>query len=587
MSQNAKPKVWRNYFRMIFGAGLPWTLMAVCFLLSLANAQLALVFANRMSAALTEYTNLMDAIGPLFTVFLIGMATVLLKVVGAHLQGIVTAKVDRNVQRYAVSKVFYLKTADVEKGDPRELITRLTEDTCKNSPFLVDLMINEIPRLYYLVVATVQVAQVGRPVLTLTLLATVPIIIFGSFLAGRITFKVRNKIQAKIADLTARLAEKIDNAETIKAYGMEEAEIAAGDKVIMELDKAKKQGALIDQVNAFIKNMMWFLPLLLIIIPPAVLLFNKSITQAEFYAYILIATTFRTYTAQHLDLWIYLKDAQGATLRLSSVLSLDNEKTAAGSEKAEPGDIKFEDVSFSYGEGKALDHVSFTLEKGKKTALVGLSGSGKSTVLNLMEKFYTPQEGRVLLGGKDIQELDFKNYRSLFTYLPQNAPGFSGTVREMLNYTSETPHSDEELVEVLKKVDLYDDLAALGSAAGSNADTFGGLDYEIGPGGEKLSGGQRQKLGTARLILSDTEFVLLDEATSALDVEATAKVQAAIDEACLGRTQITVAHDLRTVENADHILVFNQGHLEAEGRHAELLETCPLYKALVKEAKAS
>ena len=587
MSQNAKPKVWRNYFRMIFGAGLPWALMAACFLLSLANAQLALVFANQMASALTEYTNLMNAIGPLFTVFLIGMATVLLKVVGAHLQGIVTAKVDRNVQRYAVSKVFYLKTADVEKGDPRELITRLTEDTCKNSPFLVDLMINEIPRLYYLVVATVQVAQVGRPVLTLTLLATVPIIIFGSFLAGRITFKVRNKIQAKIADLTARLAEKIDNAETIKAYGTEESEIEAGDKVIMELDKAKKQGALIDQVNAFIKNMMWFLPLLLIIIPPAVLLFNKAITQAEFYAYILIATTFRTYTAQHLDLWIYLKDAQGATLRLSSVLSLDNEATAAGSAKAEPGDIKFEDVSFSYGEGKALDHVSFTLEKGKKTALVGLSGSGKSTVLNLMEKFYTPQEGTIRLGGKDIQELDYTGYRSLFTYLPQNAPGFSGTVRDMLNYNSETPHSDEELVEVLKKVDLYNDLAALGSADGANADTFGGLDYEIGPGGEKLSGGQRQKLGTARLILSDTEFVLLDEATSALDVEATTKVQEAIDEACRNRTQITVAHDLRTVLNADHILVFNQGHLEAEGRHAELLETCPLYKALVKEAKAS
>ena len=573
---NAKPKVWKNYFQMIFRSGPPWALMAVCFLLSLGSAQLALVFANRMAAALTDWTVLSDAVGPLFFVFCIGMATVLIKVVNAHLQAIVTAKVDRSVQRYAVGKVFYLRTADVESGDPRELITRLTEDTCKNSPFLVDLMINEIPRLYYIVVATVQVAQVGRPILTVTLLLTIPVIIFGSFIAGRITFRVRNRIQAKIAALTARLAEKIDNAETIKAYGTEETEIADGDAVIMELDKAKKRGAVIDQVNAFIRNMMWFLPLLLIIIPPATLLFNRQITQAEFYAYILIATTFRTYTAQHLDLWIFLKDAQGATLRLSGLLSLDNEKTASGTAEAVPGDIEFRDVAFSYGDGLALDHVSFTLEKGKKTALVGLSGSGKSTALNLIEKFYAPQEGKILLGGTDVALTDYKGYRSLFTYLPQNAPGFSGTVRDMLNYTSAEPHSDEELYEALRKVELLDDVTALG-----------GLDYEIGPGGEKLSGGQRQKLGVARLILSDTEYVLLDEATSALDVEATERVQRSIDEACRGRTQIAVAHDLSTVRNADKILVFDRGRLAAQGTHAELMQSSPLYRDLVKEVSAS
>lgn len=571
-----KSRVWKNYFRLIFRSGLPWGLMAVCFLLSMGNAQLALLFANKMAAALTDYRVLSDVVGPLFVVFLIGMATVLIKVVNAHLQAIVTAKVDRNIQRYAVDKVFYLKTADLERGDPRELITRLTEDPTKSSPFLVDLMINEIPRLYYIVVATIQVAQVRRPILTLTLLLTIPVILFGSFISGRITFKVRNKIQGKIAALTARLAEKIDNAETIKAYGTEEQEIADGDRVIMELDKAKKQGAVIDQVNAFIKNMMWFLPLLLIIIPPALLLFRQEITQAEFYAYILIATNFRTYTAEHVQLWIYLKDAQGATLRLSGLLSLDNERTASSETVAVPGDIEFRDVTFSYGGSPALDQVSFTVEKGKKTALVGFSGSGKSTTLNLIEKFYEPQSGAILLNGTDIATLDYAGYRSLFTYLPQNAPGFSGTVREMLNYTSPTPHSDGELLDALAKVSLLDDIV-----------TLGGLDYEIGYGGEKLSGGQRQKLGAARLILSDTEYVLLDEATSALDVEATAKIQRAIDEACRGRTQLTVAHDLSTVRNADKILVFNKGRLEAQGTHEELLSGCPLYRELVKEVKAS
>ena len=568
--------VWRNYFTMIFRAGLPWALMAVCFLLSLGAAQLALVFANQVADALSPRNNLSDATGPLLAAFLIGMAIVLLKVVGAHLQGIVTAKVDRNLQRYAVERVFYLKTADVESGDPRELITRLTEDTTKNSPFLVDLMINEIPRLYYLIVATVQVAGIGRPILTLTLLGVIPVVFLGSFVSGRITFKIRNKIQTKIAALTARLAEKINHAETIKAYGTEDKEIATGDAVIMELDKAKKQGALVDQTNAFIKNLMWFLPLLLIIIPPAVLLFNGEINQAGFYAYILIATTFRTYTAQHLDLWIFLKDAQGATLRLSGLLSKESEKSDKPAQIPSPGDIEFSDVSFAYGDHPALCNVSFTAEQGKKTALVGLSGSGKSTALNLIEKFYDPSAGRILLDGKDIHDMDYEGYRSLFTYLPQNAPGFAGTVRDMLNYCAPTPYDDKTLSEVLKTVGLDDDFEPLG-----------GLEYEIGDGGERLSGGQRQKLGVARLLLCDTPYVLMDEATSALDVEATADLQEAIDKAMAGRTLLTVAHDLTTVKNADRILVFNQGRIEAIGTHGELLQTSPTYRLLWKEVQAA
>lgn len=573
--KQAKPKVWKNYFSMIFKAGLPWGLMIICFLLSFGNAQLALTFANKLAATLVEYSDLRDAIQPLLIVFLIGILIVVIKVVSAHLQGIVTAKVDRNVQRYAVDKVFYLKTGDIESGDPRELITRLTEDTTKNSNFLVDLMINEIPRLYYIVAAAVQVAMIGRPLLTVTLLLTIPIIFLGSFVSGRITFKIRNKVQAKIAALTAKLAEKINNAEAIKSYGTEDAEIADGDKVIAELDKAKKQAALIDQVNAFIKNLMWFLPLFLIIIPPATLLFNKEINQSEFYAYILLATTFRTYTSEHLQLWIYLKDAQGATLRLSGLLSLENEKSTDKCETPACGDIEFDNVSFSYGDITALNNVSFTIEKGKKTALVGLSGSGKSTTLNLIEKFYSPANGKITLGGVDISSLDYAAYRNLFTYLPQNAPGFSGTVRDMLNYSSKEPHSDDKLMHALGKVGLTEDISELG-----------GLDYEIGFGGEKLSGGQRQKLGVARLILSDTEYVLLDEATSALDVEATAAVQKAIDEACAGRTQISVAHDLSTVKNADKIIVFSNGRVAAQGTHDELSATSPLYNQLVKEGNA-
>ncbi|MBQ9189465.1 MAG: ATP-binding cassette domain-containing protein, partial [Clostridia bacterium] len=161
-------------------------------------------------------------------------------------------------------------------------------------------------------------------------------------------------------------------------------------------------------------------------------------------------------------------------------------------------------------------------------------------------------------------------------YLPQNAPGFANTVRDMLNYCAPKPYADETLTEVLKTVGLYDDLAPLG-----------GLEYEIGDGGERLSGGQRQKLGVARLLLCDTPYVLMDEATSALDVEATAALQEAIDKATKGRTLLTVAHDLTTVKNADRILVFDGGRIEASGTHEELLQSSPTYRLLWKEVQAA
>ena len=556
-----KRSVWKDYFRMLRDAGLPYKLMAVCFLLAMAVSQMTLWFADRLGATLVPYDDIQKAKTPLLVLFLLGMAIIAVKAVSTWLEGIVTAQVDRNLQKHAVKQVFYLKTADIEKGDPREFITRLTEDTSKSSVFLVDLMINEIPRLYYMVMAVIQVVAMKRPSLILCMLGVVPIILAGSVIGGKITFRNRNRIQERIAGLTARLAEKIDNIEIIKAYQTEEKETADGDEVIRSLDKVKRKGVLIDQVNAFIKNMMWFLPLLVIIIPPALMMFRGEMDQGTFYAYILLVTAFRSRAEEHLTLWIYLK-AQGASLRLSEILSMENEKDAGG-EKPVKGNIEFRGVSFSYGDKDVLDGVSFVIEEGKKTALVGLSGSGKSTVLSLIEKFYDPQKGSILMGGKDIRENSYTEHRKLFACLPQNAGAFHGTVRDMLLISGDSA-TDERLKEVLAEVQLPE------------LD----LDDEIGFGGEKLSGGQRQKLGLARMLLSDAPYLLLDESTSALDAEATAAVLERIDKAAEGRTQIVAAHDLTAVSNADRILVFDRGRLAAEGTHEELLETSPLYRQL-------
>ena len=568
MKENKNQHVWRDYFSMLLNAGLPWVLMAVCFGLSMLKAIMSLALANQITVALKDYSNIKEAIPELWKLIGILLVGIAASVAGIHLQGIVGAQVDRNVQRYAVDNVLYLKTKDLEENDTRNFITRLTDDACKNSPFLIELTINEIPRIYYIIAAIIAVRKIGQPTLTGAMFLLIPCIVILSLVSGKITFTNRNKVQTKLAAVTAKLAEKIDDIELIKSYSTEEKEIKSGNEVLDELSKVRKEGALVDHINKYIKNMIWFIDVAIMVIPPTLLMFKGVIDRTVYYAYILLVSRFETYIREHLIVWVYLKEAQGATRRLSAVLNMENEKSVSAETAFNSGDIEFINVCFAYGEENVLNDVSFVIEKSKKTGIVGLSGSGKSTVLNLIEKFY---EGKILIGGKDISKLDYTDYRSRFAYLPQNAPCVSGTVREMLNYSTQREYSDEELVKALKDVMLYDDIMKLG-----------GLDYQIGHNGENLSGGQRQKLGIARMLLSDSEYVMLDEATSALDPEATAAIQKKIDEKCRGKTLIVVAHDLSTIENADKVLVFDKGRMIAEGTHRQLKEKLPLYRDLVK-----
>ena len=571
MRKEPKTSVWKNYFSMLKNAGLPWVLIIVCFVLSLLVAIFTLALASQLVVVLEQKLPIKEAVPEIWKLIAVVIGGVVCLIAGKHLQGIVTAQIDRNVQKYAVKKVLYLKTKDLETADTREFITRLTDDTAKNSPFLIELAINEIPRLFYLVAAIVSVAQIGQPVLVGTMFLMIPGILILAFLSGRITFGNRNRIQARLAAVTAKLAEKIDDIEVIKSYGTEEKEIEAGSQVLDELKKVRKEGALVDHVNKFISNFIWFIDIVIIVVPPTILMFNGAIDRAIYVAYILVVSKFETYVKEHLKVWVALKEAQGATRRLSAVLHIDGEKDEKAIASPNAGDIEFQNVSFAYGEEPVLDGLSLTIPQGKKTGIVGLSGSGKSTLLNLIEKFYEPDEGRITLGGTDIQSAGYTDYRNLFAYLPQNAPALSGTVREMLRFSADRDYTDEEMTEALKDVLLYDDLLPLG-----------GLDYDIGHNGENLSGGQRQKLGIARMLLSDAKYVLLDEATSALDPEATALIQKRIDERCADKTLVVVAHDLSTIENADNILVLEKGRLIGQGTHEELSLKLPLYAELVK-----
>ncbi|PYH89620.1 P-loop containing nucleoside triphosphate hydrolase protein [Aspergillus ellipticus CBS 707.79] len=249
-----------------------------------------------------------------------------------------------------------------------------------------------------------------------------------------------------------------------------------------------------------------------------------------------------------------------------------------GSEEATTqgtGRIDISDVSFrspTRPERLALENIDIQIQPGQFVALVGASGSGKSTLIQLLERFYDPTNGRILVDGRDVAQINVNEYRRLVSLVSQEPTLYEGSIRENLLLGVERTVDGEELVRVCKEANIYDFISSLPE----------GFHTPVGTGGTMLSGGQKQRLAIARALLRKTQILLLDEATSALDSESEKVVQDALDRAARQRTTIAVAHRLSTIQHADLICVLDHGRVVERGTHAELMTRRGLYYDLVQ-----
>ncbi|MEQ9232183.1 MAG: ABC transporter ATP-binding protein, partial [Cyclobacteriaceae bacterium] len=230
--------------------------------------------------------------------------------------------------------------------------------------------------------------------------------------------------------------------------------------------------------------------------------------------------------------------------------------------------LRFENVSFAYEEKKVLKGIDFSLEKGKIVALVGPSGGGKSTIADLIPRFYDPIEGRILMEGRDLKEYKLFDLRSNIGVVTQESILFNDTIKENIKFGQEA--TDEEVVEAAKTANAHEFIDKLEN----------GYDTSVGDRGSKLSGGQRQRISIARALLKNPPILILDEATSALDSESEKLVQEAIYNLMKNRTTLVIAHRLSTIQHADEILVIKEGEIIQRGSHDSLMNEGGLYKKL-------
>jgi len=484
-------------------------------------------------------------------------------------------RVTADLRRAVFDHLLTLPPGFYESTRTGDVISRLINDTAMLDTVIGSSVSMAIRNLLLLAGGLTMLAITSAK-LTLLVLAGVPVVVVPIVLFGRKVRKLARVSQDRVGDVGAYVDEALHEVRTVQAYGhepedrrrfAERAEAAFSAALLRIRQRAMLVASVILLVFGAIGIILWIGGHDVV----AGKLSAGQLSAFVFYAAI-VAGAVGTISEVIGD----VQRAAGATERLFELLGIEPgiraPEHAVSLLHPARGTVTFEDVRFHYpsrGETAALDGFSLDVAPGEKVALVGPSGAGKTTVFQLLLRFYDPQQGSVKIDGVDVRRADPREVRSRLAVVPQDPAIFATTVLENVRY-GRLDATDEEVYEACNAAFATEFVNQLPQRFDSN----------LGERGVRLSGGQRQRLAIARAILADRPILLLDEATSALDAESERMVQRALERLMAGRTVLIIAHRLATVRHADRIAVLEAGRLVAVGTHDEVLEASPLYSRL-------
>jgi ATP-binding cassette subfamily B protein len=493
-----------------------------------------------------------------------------------YLVSSVGERVSADIRLAVFNHVITLHPSYFETNGSGDIMSRITTDTTLLQSIIGSSFSMAIRSALMCVGAIIMLFATNIK-LALIVLASVPFILVPILVYGRRVRALSRQSQDSMSDVGSYAGEAIEHIKTVQSYSHETQESAS---FSIEVEKAfeigrqrvKQRAILISGVIVIvfsaISGMLWV---------GGTDVINGTMSAGDLGAFVFYAIMVASSLATISEVLGELQRAAGATERLIEILQVESHIVAPSQHVASAetlsAEVSFDDVTFHYPsrpDQAATDHLVLKAEEGKVLALVGPSGAGKTTLFELLQRFYDPQSGSVTLGGVDIRQFDPNDLRKQMALVPQQPALFSHDVFHNIRYGNPEA-TDEQVIEAAKKAHAHEFIMSLPQ----------GYQSFLGDKGVRLSGGQRQRIAIARAILKDPNILLLDEATSALDSESEHHVQQALQALMIGRTTLIIAHRLSTIQHADRIAVLDKGHLVDVGDHQSLLKSCELYQRLV------
>ncbi|MGO2319286.1 MAG: ABC transporter ATP-binding protein/permease [Vibrio toranzoniae] len=494
-----------------------------------------------------------------------------------YLVSSVGERVSADIRLSVFNHVVTLHPSYFETNGSGDIMSRITTDTTLLQS-IIGSSFSMAMRSALMCIGAIIMLFATNIKLTLIVLASVPFILIPILVYGRRVRALSRQSQDSMSDVGSYAGEAIEHIKTVQSYSREAQEKAS---FAIEVEKAyeigrqrvKQRAILISGVIVIvfsaISGMLWV---------GGSDVINGTMSAGDLAAFVFYAIMVASSLGTISEVMGELQRAAGATERLIEILQVESHIVApvenpTSLDNLTP-EVAFDDVTFCYPsrpDQSATSNLSLTAHEGKVLALVGPSGAGKTTLFELLQRFYDPQVGKVTLGGIKLNQFDPNELRKQMALVPQQPALFSNDVFHNIRYGNPDA-TDEQVIEAAKKAHAHEFIQNLPD----------GYHSFLGERGVRLSGGQRQRIAIARAILKDPNILLLDEATSALDSESEHHVQQALEELMRGRTTIIIAHRLSTIKHADQIAVLDQGQLIDIGDHQSLITSCELYQRLVE-----
>lgn len=551
-------------YRRVLGIG------AVCMLLT---ASAAAAQAYLMQPVLDDiFVNKNEAY--LYILPLVLIVAALLSAAGDYGQSLALQYVGQRVIADMQGDLFaHLMHADMQLFHDQSsgrLISRLTNDINAMrqsvSQVIVGLIKESCTAVFLLVVMLLQSASMSVIACAILIFAVLPV--------ARLGRRMRTLSQAtqnQLGDFTSQLDDTFQGVRMVKAYGREAFESERARQSIRNLFKLNYRASRAQTASGPIVMLLSGVAVAAIIWFGGFKVLHGTLTPGQFFSFLTAMLMVYRPVKIIAGLNTQLQAGMAAAERFFSVMDTKAgiaERPNAPALAVTHGAIGFDAVSFHYNaRSGGVSDLSFTVPAGKTVALVGSSGAGKTTIINLLLRFYDVAHGRITIDGTDIRDVTIASLRSALSLVSQDIVLFNDSVRANIAY-GKLDASDAEIIAAAKKANAHEFIANLPE----------GYDTEIGPAGVKLSGGQRQRISIARAILKNAPILLLDEATSALDTASERAVQEALSSLMQHRTTLIIAHRLTTIQDADIILVLDGGKIQAQGTHRVLLEESAVYR---------